>query len=124
MKKSLLLVMALAMVFVLQGLSADKADVTGKWELRVQSPRGERTRDIEFKQDGESLTVIMQGRRGGTVEAKGSVKGNNIEWSVSRESRRGEFTMTYKGTIAGDSMKGEMDMGGRGPMTWSAKRKK
>ncbi|MBN1272735.1 MAG: hypothetical protein JXB26_10750 [Candidatus Aminicenantes bacterium] len=104
-------------------ITAQDVNVTGDWELTIQTPRGERTQQAHFEQDGENLTVTMEGRQG-QIEAKGTVKGNKIEWSVTRETPRGEFTMTYTGTVEGDTMSGEVQMGDFGSGEWSAKRVK
>jgi hypothetical protein len=45
-------------------LSAQEVNVTGDWEMTITTPRGERTQDVNFEQEGEKLTVTMQGRRG------------------------------------------------------------
>ena len=104
-------------------LSAQEVDVTGDWEMTFKTPRGdERTRDISFEQEGEKLTVTMQGRRG-EVTADGTVKGNEIEWTITRSTPRGEFTMTYTGKIEGDTMSGEVQMGDFGSSEWTAKKK-
>jgi hypothetical protein len=122
MKNHLFLIFVLALFIGSTFLMAATVNVTGKWELTIKSPRGERTRTYEFKQEGEDLTVIMEGRDGNKVEAKGTVKDNNIEWSLTRETPRGEFTISYKGTVDGDTMKGEAQMGNFGAMEWSAKK--
>lgn len=122
MKKNLFLFVAVAMLLVFHAVAADKVNVTGTWEITTQSPRGERTHDIEFVQDGEKLKVKMDGRRG-MIEAEGTVKGDKIEWTISRETPRGNFTMTYKGTVKGDEIKGTMETP-RGDREWTAKRKK
>ncbi len=101
---------------------ADDVNVTGKWDLTISSQRGERTSATQFKQDGEALTVIMQGRDGQEREAKGSVKGTAIEWSSTRETPRGDITITFTGTIDGDAMKGAVEFGTFGSGDWSAKR--
>ena len=101
---------------------ADDVNVAGKWDLTISSQRGERTRPAQFKQDGQALTVIMPGRDGQEYEAKGSVKGTAIEWSSTRETPRGEITITFTGTIEGDSMKGAVEFGTYGSGDWSAKR--
>jgi hypothetical protein len=103
-------------------LAAQGADVTGKWNLTLVSPRGERTRVIECIQKGEDLTVIMTGRGGEKREAKGTVKGSDIEWSLTRETSSGTFTSTYTGKIEGDEIKGTVKYGTRGTGEWSAKR--
>lgn len=103
-------------------LSAQEVNVTGDWEMTTTTPRGERTRDVHFEQEGEKLTVTMQGRRG-EVTAEGTVKGNEIEWTITRSTPRGEFTMTYTGKIEEDTMSGEVQMGDFGSGEWKAKKK-
>jgi len=110
------------LVLLAISLSAQEVNVTGDWEMIVTTPRGERTRDVHFKQEGEKLTVTMQGRRG-EVTAEGTVKGNEIEWTITRSTPRGEFTMTYTGKIEGDTMSGEVQMGDFGSSEWKAKKK-
>jgi hypothetical protein len=119
-----------ALVFMTAGLLAVaawalSADVTGDWDLTSQSPRGERTSTVTFKQDGENLTVTMPPMREGgeAMTGTGTVKGNAIEWTITRTTQRGEFTMTYKGTIDGDTMKGTVEMGQMGAQDWTAKKK-
>jgi hypothetical protein len=122
MKKILVFLMILMMLSVFHGLTADQVNVTGKWDMTVKSERGERTQQVEFFQEGEKLKVIMQGRMGPS-EGKGTLKGDKIEWTISRETPMGKFTMTYKGTVKDDTMKGEAETR-RGKMKWSATRNK
>ena len=124
MKKLIVITMTAIFMLAAVNVFAAKVNVTGKWEITLQSPRGERTQTVEMVQKGEELTVKMTTRRGNVMEAKGTVKEDKIEWSIIRETPRGEFTITYKGTVAGDTMKGEAEFGGRGSMTWTAKRVK
>ena len=104
-------------------LSAQEVNVTGDWELTTETPRGEITRAVHFEQEGENLIVTMEGREGEEVTGEGTVKGNEIEWTVTRSTPRGEFTMTYTGTVEGDTMSGEVQMGDRGSIEWTAKKK-
>lgn len=110
------------LVLLAVSLSAQEVNVTGDWEMTITTPRRERTQDINFEQEGEKLTVTMQGRRG-EVTAEGTVKGNEIEWTITRSTPRGEFTMTYTGKIEGDTMSGEVQMGDFGSGEWNAKKK-
>ncbi len=89
--------------------------------MTVTTPRGERTQDVNFKQEGEKLTVSMQGR-GGEVTGEGTVKGNEIEWTITRSTPRGEFKITYTGTIEEDTISGEVQMGDFGSSKWMAKK--
>jgi hypothetical protein len=93
-------------------------DITGAWEMTMTTPRGEMKSNFVLAQDGEILTVTMTriGRDGTPVEhkGKGTVKGADIEWKITRQGHNGEeMTMSYKGTIADDNhMKGTMEMSG------------
>ena len=121
----------IALLWFPVSLSAQNVDITGDWEMKTESPRGERTLTIHFEQDGEKLTVTMQGGMGrggdqgseGEITAEGTIQGNKVEWSFTRNSPRGDFTIKYTGTVEGDTMKGGVDRGQRGTAPWRAKRK-
>jgi len=121
--KSLIALCALALLVI--PMSALQTNVTGDWEMTLESPRGARTTNIHIEQDGEKITVTMPGMRGGgEVKAEGTIKGNEIEWTVTRPGREGgEFTISYKGKVEGDTMKGEVQMGDFGSFEWTAKKK-
>jgi hypothetical protein len=118
-------IFALSLMFFLAlSLSALYADVTGDWEMTTQGRRGSRTQDMHFEQKGEKVTVTWSNPRSGDeMKAEGTIKGNEIEWTVTRETPRGEFTITYKGTVKGDTMTGTRQMGEMGSSEWTAKKK-
>ena len=107
-------------MFVLAG----PADVAGKWNMKTEGRDGqERVSEIEIKQDGDTITVIMPGRRGGDpMEYEGTVEENKLTWEMTRETQRGTFTITYTATVDGDKMEGEMSMGDRGGRPFTAER--
>jgi hypothetical protein len=127
-KKFLIIWIAVGLMVSAVGLSA--VDVSGEWEMTSQGRQGEVTSTIKIVQDGENITVTMPGRgRGGEVgepmEAQGTIKGNDIQWKVVRETQRGTFEMVYTGTVDGDSMSGQMTMSmGDRTSDWTATRKK
>ena len=128
MKKICFMFAIMALVFSPALLSGHYVDVTGDWEMTTESPRGERTQTIHFEQDGEKLTVTMQGgMRGGQggeeIKAEGTIQDNKVEWTFTRSTPRGDFSTKYTGTVEGDTMSGEVDRGQRGTAPWSAKRK-
>lgn len=128
MKKFHSLIAMMALVLFSFMLGGQDIDVTGDWEMTSQTPRGERTQTIHIEQDGEKLTVTMQGgfrggQEGGEITAEGTIQGNKVEWSFTRSTPRGEFTIKYTGTVDGDTMAGEVDRGQGGTSPWTAKRK-
>ena len=127
-RKSVILWIAVGLMISVAGLYA--VDVSGEWEMTTQGMRGERTFTITIAQDGENITVTMPGRggRGGgtgePMEAQGTIKGNDIQWKVVRETPRGTFEMVYSGTVDGDSMSGQMTMSmGDRTSDWTAIKK-
>lgn len=129
MKKGLMVLLAI----LVTGVLAMAANITGTWEMTTISQRGgEQKRDVTFKQEGEKLTVSwMQAGRGGgdpvEIKGEGTVKGNDVEWKITRTTQRGEMTTLYKGTIVDDThMKGTqtMNMGGQDMTSdWTAVKK-
>jgi hypothetical protein len=101
---------------------AAATDVSGNWTMTSTTPRGERTSTLVIVQDGEKLTVTSKSDRGESTGA-GTLKGEAIEWSITRETPMGPMTVTYKGTVAGDTMSGEVMMRDQ-PMPWKAVRAK
>jgi hypothetical protein len=122
MKRSLILIMAAAMTGFFVTAASAQVDVTGDWTFTMTTPRGERTSDVTFAQDGEKLTMTMKSERGDAT-GEGTVKGEAIEWTVIRQTPRGEMTVNYKGKIVDDkTMEGEAQMGDFGTMQWKATR--
>jgi hypothetical protein len=124
MRKSRLPVLAI-FVFVSSAVlaGAQVADVSGEWELTIQTPRGEMMMTAKFTQDGEKLTVSMVGPRGGEATGEGKIEGDAVEWSVTRKGPDGnEFTVTYKGKVEGTTMSGTAE-NPRGTADWKATKK-
>ena len=114
---------AMFILLVIPILSADQeVDISGDWELSAEMRGREITQNVRFEQDGETLTVTMEGRMGEST-GEGTIKGNKVEWSITRSTQRGEFTITYTGTVEGGTMSGEAQMGDFGAMEWTAKKK-
>jgi hypothetical protein len=124
MSKSKCLFLATLLVLAPLTLAVAQAqvDVSGEWNVTVTTPNGERTSTAKFVQEGEKLTVTMTNQRGEST-GTGTIKGNAIEWTVTADTPRGKVTRAYKGTVDGNTMKGEVQMGDRGSMEWKATKK-
>ncbi len=118
--------LALLGVAALAGLAvvaqARPADVTGSWELVIETRHGEMTSTVRFAREGDKLKVSMMGPRGRETTGEGSIKDNEIQWSVVRTTPRGQLTIVYKGTVQGGTMSGQADIGGSGNAPWKAVR--
>jgi hypothetical protein len=114
MKKAMITLLAVA----LTGLVAyAAANISGAWDFTMTTQRGETKSVVTFVQTGEKLAVTVAGvgRDGQPTETKGegTIKGNDVTWKIVRETQRGTFESTYKGTLVDDNnMKGTMEFGG------------
>ena len=124
MKKATILIMTLAMTGLFAAAAQAQVSVSGDWTFTMSTPRGDRTSDVTFVQEGEKITVTMKSERG-EATGEGTVKEKEIEWTVTRQTPRGEMTVNYKGKVAddGSTMDGEAQMGDFGAMAWKAVRK-
>jgi len=95
----------------------------GEWELTTQAQQNEVVWKVVFKLTGEALEVTMTGPRGNEFTGSGTLKGQEIEWSVKRPTPQGERTLTYRGRVEGDRMSGEVQVGRLRSFPWEAKRK-
>ncbi len=100
------------------------ADIAGVWEMTIQSPEGDMTGDATFVQEGDKFKFAMAGPQGFDLAGEGTVKGQEIEWSVTLAGPQGEFILTYKGKVEGETMAGDVQAGDFGAFPWTAKKKK
>ena len=124
-------IMAMSMVVLFVGLvgAAIAADATGTWKWTVNFGGQSRDATAKLKQEGEKLTGVYIGGQSNTETAieNGSVKGDTVSFSVTRE-RDGQKRVTkYTGTLKDDTITGKSE-GQRGGETqsndWVAKRQK
>lgn len=123
MRKIWLPVLGLSLLAFLAVVAhAQATDVSGEWELTMETQRGPMTQNLKIVQDGEKITVTMVSQRG-EITGEGTIKGKDIEWLVKRTGRDGnEMTITYKGTVEGTTMSGTVEMP-MGSMEWKATKK-
>ena len=110
MTKKLLFVVTIALVLAFSLLAAD---VTGKWVAEQPGRNGGPPRQTTFdlKADGSKLTGTMTGGmgRGGAAPAAieisdGKIDGDNVSFTVKRETPNGAMETKYTGTISGDEL--------------------
>src|SRR5262245_13809615 len=125
MKKALALTSILIASLVVLTSAAAQSDVnvTGEWAFTVETAQGSGTPSFTFKQEGEKLTGNYKGQFG-EAPVTGTVKGNEIKFTIKISAQGQELTITYTGKIESkDSMKGTAVLGEIGEATWTAKRK-
>jgi hypothetical protein len=118
-------------VLVFVGLvgSAIAADATGTWKWTTTFGGQSRESTAKLKQEGEKLTGVYVGGQSNTETAieNGSVKGDTVSFSVTRERDGQKRTTKYTGTLKDDTITGKSEgqRGGQAQSTdWVAKRQK
>jgi len=117
------LAVILAMAVVQMVGAQSKVDVTGKWQLSVDSAAGTGTPTLTFKQEGEKLSGHYSSQTLGEADFTGTVKGTAITFSFSVDAQGTALDVVYTGTIDGaNAMKGKVVLGVLGEGTWTGKR--
>ena len=103
-----------------------KLDATGTWKWTIEINGQTFEPVLKLKQDGEKLTGTITGRNGNEIEIQdGKVKDGEVSFKVVRERDGQKFTMSYKGKLAADTIKGKIEFerdGETQSFDWEAKR--
>ena len=117
MKKLFILsaLMAIAIIFCSYTFMFVQAiDVSGKWNMKVETAAGSGTPVFILKQSGETITGTYTGQLG-----EAPVKGTLKEKDIRLEFKGGEIAVVYTGTVDGNTMKGKAVFGELGEGTFS-----
>jgi len=99
-------------------------DVAGIWVMTMQTPQGEMTMDATFTQEKEAIKVSMMSPMGTEMKGEGTIKEQELQWTMAISTPNGEFNLGFKAKLDGDTMTGEVQMGDFGTSTFSAQKKK
>ena len=86
--------------------SAQAVDVSGKWNMKVETSAGSGTPVFMLKQTGETITGTYSGQLG-EAEVTGTLKGKEIKL----EFKAGDYNIVYTGTVDGNTMAGKVGIG-------------
>ena len=108
MKKAFCLLLFSTMLVLLSTFSgsAQAVDVSGKWNMKVETSAGSGTPVFVLKQTGESITGTYTGQLG-EAEITGTIK----EKEIKLEFKAGDYNIVYTGTVEGNTMKGKVAIG-------------
>jgi hypothetical protein len=98
-----------------------KIDVSGTWDLTVDTPQGAMSLTSTFKQDGEKLTGTQSSQMG-EMPLEGTLKGADIAFAIVIDMQGQQMTIAYTGKVDGETMSGTIEFGSFGSSTWTAKK--
>ena len=107
--------LALTMIVALIGPCAFAAGLAGTWTLTSEGRQGTNTSELTVAATEDGHTGSLAGRRGTAELQSVAVDGDSFSFTVTMETRMGNFDLEYKGTVSGDTLTGtiETPMGDR-----------
>ena len=82
------------------------SDLTGKWVAQVPGRDGQtRETTFNFKVEGSKLTGTVSGRQGDQAISDGTIKGDDVSFTVVANFNGNEIKLLYKGKVSGDELK-------------------
>ena len=82
----------------------------GTWNLTMQTPMGERRSTVTLSTAGGALSGTQEAEGNTTEIAAGAVSGDSVSWQVSITNPM-PLTLTFNGTVSGNSLNGSADTG-------------
>jgi hypothetical protein len=90
------------------------ADVNGAWKGTVTLPDGStRENTLTFKADGEKLSGTIASQAGESKFDNGTIKGDDIAFTVVRNFGGNDITFQYKGKVTGNKIAFKVSAGQR-----------
>src|SRR4029453_13395696 len=93
----------------------------GTWNLTMQTPMGERRSTLTLSTAGGTLTGKQEADGNTTDIAEGTVSGNAVSWKISITNPM-PLTLTFSGTVDGNSLNGSADTGMFGSLPFQGTR--
>ena len=99
-----------------------QSNVTGDWIVTIDTPQGAQTIDATMKQAGEELTGTIVSPMG-SVEFKGKMVNDALDVAYTLDVQGNAIEIKMTGKLTGDTIAGNLSLGGLGDVPWTAKRK-
>jgi hypothetical protein len=112
----------LAMLSFVPSLAFAQTNVTGDWDVTIQSPQGTNTVLVTLKQDGEKVSGLFKGPQGELPFEGGTLTGNDLKFAFTVNVQGNSIIISLTGKVDGAAISGKADFGGFGEGDWSAKR--
>ncbi len=101
--------------------TAAAQSVAGEWDAAMNTPGGARPFKVLFVQQGETLSGTVK-RATGDVPLEGTIKGMAVKFRYMISYNGSPIAMEVTSTLAGDEMKGSVDIAGQMQEAFTAKR--
>lgn len=93
--------------------------IDGTWNLKMQTPMGERPVTVRLAAAGGALSGAMVGAAGEQAIFDGTTDGTAVKWSVMFAGAMGEMKLDFSGAVNGDAISGTVQFGAFGSGTFT-----
>jgi hypothetical protein len=97
--------------------------LSGDWDISLNTPIGPAQSKASLKHEGENLSGRIK-TQFGEFPISGTLKGADVTLQYTISADGNELTVTLKGKLDGETMKGGADFGSAGEGDWTAKKAK
>jgi hypothetical protein len=112
----------LVFALLLSSLAAFAADVSGAWNITVDTPNGPLDVTLNLKQDGDKLTGTVTSQMG-DAPITGTVKDNDLTFTMNMDANGASMVIVYKAKVDANKISGSLDLAGQGEIKFSGTKK-
>ena len=94
--------------------------IDGTWNLKLQTPMGERPVTVRLDATDGALGGAMAGET--AILPGGTTDGTTATWSVMFSGAAGEMKLDFEGMVDGETLSGTVQFGGFGTGTFEGER--
>jgi hypothetical protein len=98
-----------------------QTNITGDWELTINSPQGSRTAPISLQQDGEKVTGMFKSQAG-ELPVEGTITGRDLKLAFTINFQGQPLPITMTGIVDGEAIAGKANFGGFAEGDFSGRR--
>jgi hypothetical protein len=95
--------------------------VDGNWNLVLATPLGDRNSTLSVTSAASTLTGTLSDDSNSGEIFDGTVDRDDVAWKLTVTDPM-KFTLKFRGTVAGDAITGEIDLGHVGNYSFRGKR--
>jgi hypothetical protein len=101
---------------------AREPTIDGVWNVTMNSPRGTQQVKLELTARGSSFAGVWEGPRGRREFDGGRFEQGNLEWEIEISGPMGTMTLSFRATLEGDRISGQVQFGSFGEGSFIAER--
>jgi ABC-type multidrug transport system ATPase subunit len=101
---------------------AREPTIDGVWNVTMNSPRGTQQAKLELTARGSSFAGVWEGPRGRREFDGGRFEQGNLEWEIEISGPMGTMILSFRATLEGDRISGQVQFGSFGEGSFIAER--